>query len=685
MPRTTGLAFLSRLLLNTVIVCFLQLPHARSSEFQVHWNDRYLTIEGAFPGNTLSIHYLEAYCRSGSTTQEWHHTVIPHTSKQITHSKSPDRITIEDTLADGVIVQHVVQAEHDGISFFITASNQTTTPSDVHWAQPCIRLDTFTGCSPAEARAALPAYIQKCFLAIDNTLTWLPTSPWATHALYTPGQVYCPKAVPRGDVNPRPLSPLVPSHGLCGCTSKDNEWIIGTVWEPYQEIFQGVATCMHNDFRIGGLKAGETKEIRGRLYILKGDEHALLAAYQRDFPQQAHGLTAAGSQPSTKKNTSRKPSSENVNVSLDESLQMLHAVEKEGKGNPAATKAWRIIAAAPVSELPTILRAFDNASPLTANWLRAAVESINTHSLTLPLEMLERFLQDTSHDPRARRLAWELIHARHKERAELLIQEMLDDPSVELRFEAVSRLVSHAAAQRQDDPKSSVETLRTALAKARDVNQIKRITTLLKDDGITVDLQTQFGFLSQWKVIGPFDNSELKGFGVVYPPEDQTDLTASYKGKFGDVRWKKYVTADPYGMVDLNKAYPGPDDGLKEVVAYAVTEFKSKGTQPAEVRLGCKNAWKVWHNGTLVFSRDEYHRGMRIDQYRLPIELSAGTNIFLIKLCQDGQQKDWTKQWQFQLRICDETGKAILATDRPPTPLNDDVLPEENTSENTDI
>ncbi|MEO1990726.1 MAG: hypothetical protein ABGW78_02250, partial [Pirellulales bacterium] len=178
--------------------------------------------------------------------------------------------------------------------------------------------------------------------------------------------------------------------------------------------------------------------------------------------------------------------------------------------------------------------------------------------------------------------------------------------------------------------------------------------------------------------------SELKGFDIAYPPEKQVDLNATYKGKFGDVQWKTLATADPYGMVDLNGAYPGPDDGLKEVVAYAATEFSSANTQPAEIRLGCKNAWKVWHNGKLVFSRDEYHRGIRIDQYRLPIELSAGRNTVLVKLCQDGQQKDWTKQWQFQLRICDATGKAILATNRPPTPAKDDVVPENNDAENTD-
>ena len=39
-----------------------------------------------------------------------------------------------------------------------------------------------------------------------------------------------------------------------------------------------------------------------------------------------------------------------------------------------------------------------------------------------------------------------------------------------------------------------------------------------------------------------------------------------------------------------------------------------------------------------------------------------------MKLCQDGQTQDWTKEWQFQFRVCDAAGTAILALDRPAAP-----------------
>jgi hypothetical protein len=62
--------------------------------------------------------------------------------------------------------------------------------------------------------------------------------------------------------------------------------ILAMAWEPYQEIFQGVITCLHCDFRLGGLQPGETKQVRGKLYVVPADAGALFQRYARDFPEQ---------------------------------------------------------------------------------------------------------------------------------------------------------------------------------------------------------------------------------------------------------------------------------------------------------------------------------------------------------------------------------------------------------------
>ena len=356
-------------------------------------------------------------------------------------------------------------------------------------------------------------------------------------------------------------------------------------------------------------------------------------------------------------------------ASVSDSIKTIRAVGPEGQGNAAAAKAWKSLAQANTAALPEILRAMKDSSPLSANWLRAAVDTIADRGGKLPQQALLDFIADQKQEPRARRLAFELIQKSNSKLADKLIPGLINDPSVELRRDAVAHVLEAGTAkQTAKQTQAAVRDFRKALDAARDIDQIQAATTALRQLNQKVDLPRHFGFLMHWNVIGPFDNTERKGFATVFPPEKKIDFTATYEGKAGKVEWSEFITADEYGMVDINKAYPGPGDGLKEVTAFAYTEYTAAGASPAQLRLGCKNAWKIWHNGQLVFSRDEYHRGIRIDQYQLDINLTKGRNTFLVKLCQNEQQQSWTKQWQFQLRVCDATGTAVLAADRPPTP-----------------
>jgi hypothetical protein len=246
----------------------------------------YLDIKGDhFPGGPIRIHYLEAYCRAGSTDADWvKHTVVKHTSEIISVRTDRKQIKLKDTLADGVIVEHTITAKDDVVEFDLKATNPTAKRSEAHWAQPCVRIGPFAGFR-GDNKGDLDDYLPKCFVFLDGKLERMPTRDWAKTARYTPGQVWCPAGVPRTDVNPRPLSKLVPSNGLIGCVSRDDKWLYATAWEPYQELFQGVIRCLHSDFRLGGLQPGETKTIKGRIYLMPNDVNALLKRYRADFPE----------------------------------------------------------------------------------------------------------------------------------------------------------------------------------------------------------------------------------------------------------------------------------------------------------------------------------------------------------------------------------------------------------------
>jgi hypothetical protein len=248
-------------------------------------SNNFLIIHGDFPGGQMPINYLEAYCRANSTDTDWReHTKIPHATELISLSADRKVMKLRDRVEGGLVVDHVITAGADEVDFRLVARNTTSTLSDVHWAQPCVRLGEFTGFT-ARGKSAPEDYLPKCFIFLDGKLERMPTRDWATTARYTPGQVWCPAQVPRTDVNPRPLNPRVPSNGLIGCFSADEKRVWATAWEPYQELFQGVARCLHSDFRIGGLMPLETKPIRGKIYIVANDIPALLKRYEREFPE----------------------------------------------------------------------------------------------------------------------------------------------------------------------------------------------------------------------------------------------------------------------------------------------------------------------------------------------------------------------------------------------------------------
>ena len=279
---------MKRILLQllTVLLFIARYSSAQSPDLTLAREKNWLVIQGAhLPKGEVRINYLEAYCRPNSTDADWHDTTLGHTTELVSLSEDRKAMKLRCTVKDGVIVEHVITATKDDISFAITAHNPTAQASAAHWAQPCIRLGDFTGYD--NAGKDLDDYLPKGFIFLDGKLARMSdVKPWNKQARYIPGQVWCPKDVPRTDVNPRPLSPLVPSNGIIGVFSGDEKMIFAVVFEPYQELFQGVARCVHSDFRIGGLKPGETKQIKGKIYIVPNDVPALLMRYAKDFPEQ---------------------------------------------------------------------------------------------------------------------------------------------------------------------------------------------------------------------------------------------------------------------------------------------------------------------------------------------------------------------------------------------------------------
>jgi hypothetical protein len=99
------------------------------------------------------------------------------------------------------------------------------------------------------------------------------------------------------------------------------------------------------------------------------------------------------------------------------------------------------------------------------------------------------------------------------------------------------------------------------------------------------------------------------------------------------------------GHVDLREVMD-PDVWT---VAYGLLSFDCPTVRQAQLRIGTNEATKVWLNDEEVWVRN-LRRSAAFDNDIIPVELVAGTNTVLIKVCQI------IGDWGFYFRITDPEG-----------------------------
>ncbi len=375
-----------------------------------------------------------------------------------------------------------------------------------------------------------------------------------------------------------------------------------------------------------------------------------------------------------------------------ELIERIKAVGTEGKGNTAAAGAWReLVAIGPPAVIP-ILKEFDDRRLVVVNWLRPAVDAIAERAAIdgrpLPIEELVAFLTERANPPLGRALAYELLCQADPSTPQRWLPRFLDDPSPDLRRAGVAAALIEAGKRLEGasqgpyllaglavgtvvalSPKAAflpgpqqtaiLGLYEQTLAAAGDPDQVDDCAAKLRSLGREIDLAKKFGFVREWALVAPFDNSRMAGFNVAYPPEKGVDLSATYTAKASKkATWGGYRTTSNRGVVDLNDAL-GREKGA---VGYAFAMIDSPTERPIEIRAGSYNAIKIWLNGKEVLSHEEYHHGMSVDQFVNRATLRAGKNELLVKVCQNEQTENWAQSWTFQLRLCDAAGAAVPFT-----------------------
>lgn len=314
--------------------------------------------------------------------------------------------------------------------------------------------------------------------------------------------------------------------------------------------------------------------------------------------------------------------------------------------------------------LPDILKELDTANPTRANWLRTSADAIVERELQagnkLDLPMLIKFLEDKSHNPRSRKMVFEWMVRAKPEMRKSWIATFNNDPSMELRREAVADMLEQIKAKKE---KATITDYQGVISYTRDRDQVDEIAKAMKALGQELDIAEHFGFIRQWTVLSQFDNTGEKGFATVYDPEKKLDWKKSYTGKDNKPAvWKAITSKDPYGKMNLATDIAKH----KSAVAYAVAIVKPHQPDPrleqeipVELRANTLNALKVWLNGKELIAHEEYHHGDDMDQYVGKGVLKPGENIIMVKVCQNDQKEPWAQAWEFALRACDAIGTPV--------------------------
>lgn len=157
------------------------------------------------------------------------------------------------------------------------------------------------------------------------------------------------------------------------------------------------------------------------------------------------------------------------------------------------------------------------------------------------------------------------------------------------------------------------------------------------------------GFLTDWMLIAPFGNTDRTGFGEVYGPELELDLSKPCKGMDRDVFWRRLPGYNYNGTVPLGD-YIDPSENA---AAYLATFIRSAGEADAVLRCSFSGAHKVWLNGEEIATNSKCSWSA-FDQFSYPCRLSPGLNVLLVKTCHSGGP------WALRARLTGASGAPLV-------------------------
>ena len=132
--------------------------------------------------------------------------------------------------------------------------------------------------------------------------------------------------------------------------------------------------------------------------------------------------------------------------------------------------------------------------------------------------------------------------------------------------------------------------------------------------------------LTEWTVIGPFDNISASGYDKLFPPEYEYKPDTIYSGKNSvPAEWFKITKIRPDYWIDFERYF-----AFDDAIFYGNTFLFSPIKNTVQIRVGTSGSLKVFLNDSQIIEYfDENNNDL--DTYMVEAELQQGWNRLLIK------------------------------------------------------
>ena len=178
--------------------------------------------------------------------------------------------------------------------------------------------------------------------------------------------------------------------------------------------------------------------------------------------------------------------------------------------------------------------------------------------------------------------------------------------------------------------------------------------------GVLPDAQKIFDTITDWNLIGPFDNPKGQlGMQIAYPPQREVNFEKFYTTPRGWVRWFRYRSPDTVANVHLaGVMYPS-----EYVVAYALGYLTVDRDTPCQIRLAGNDRITAWLGGKKIAETD-FDSVAVLDDVTVDVVLPKGTTPLLLKV------GNGERSWDFYCRVTDRNAqplKTVTWSLRPPS------------------